>query len=244
LLEAGALRAGDVQFLHYGSAPIHPQTLEELVRGLPDLNLVQMYGQTEGSPITCLTPQDHRDAVVNRPSLRLSVGRAVPGVEIRIDKPIGRGEGEITARGPHLYSNGAEWLRTGDVGVLDEDGYLFIKGRLNDMILRSGEKVYPSEVEQVLVKHPAVAQAAVVGVPDRRHGQRVKAFVVLREPHSRSADVELKADFTIFVRRQLAGYKVPSEWGFVDALPRNSAGKLQRHLLVQVQDDEKGSHDL
>jgi acyl-CoA synthetase (AMP-forming)/AMP-acid ligase II len=236
LLAAGELRRGDVQVIHYGSAPIHPETLETVVRTMPDIGLVQMYGQTEGTPITCLTRQDHRDAVHRKPGLRLSVGRPVRDLEVRIDAPNDGGEGEILARGQHLSTGPDTWLRTGDVGCLDEDGYLYIRGRLNDMILRSGEKVYPIEVEQALAKHPAVREVAVVGVPDRRHGQRVKAFLSVHESHAGSEPEALRRELTVFARSALSGFKVPAEWQFIDVLPRNSAGKLQRHRLLQ--DDE------
>jgi acyl-CoA synthetase (AMP-forming)/AMP-acid ligase II len=228
LLEAGALDIGTIRFLHYGGSQIHPDTLARVLQTLPDVGLVNIYGQTEGSPITCLTPDDHRRAASGRTDLLASVGRAAPDIELRIDRSDERGVGEVWARGFHLMrqdDNG--WLHTGDAGCIDAEGYLYLSGRKGDMIIRGGENVYPQEVEQILVEHPAVRECAVVGVPDIKWGQTVRALVVATDPDAPPDPEELRA----WARSQLAGFKVPTEWSFVPQLPRNAAGKvLRRHI--------------
>jgi acyl-CoA synthetase (AMP-forming)/AMP-acid ligase II len=118
------------------------------------------------------------------------------------------------------------WMHTGDAGILDERGYLFIQDRVKDMIVSGGENVYPREVEEVLFRHPAVADAAVIGVPDERYGEAVKALVVLREGQCASAE-----EITEFCRPHLAGYKRPRSVDFVDGLPRNPTGKVLKREL-------------
>jgi len=115
------------------------------------------------------------------------------------------------------------WFHTGDVGYFDADGYLYIHDRLKDMIVTGGENVYPTEVENVLVKHPAISEATVVGVPDARWGEAVKAVVVLKPGHSAAAD-----DIIAFARAYLAGYKLPKSIDFVESVPRNALGKVLR----------------
>jgi acyl-CoA synthetase (AMP-forming)/AMP-acid ligase II len=228
LLDAGALDIGTIRFLHYGGSQIHPETLARVLQTLPDVGLVNIYGQTEGSPITCLTPDDHQRAASGRTDLLTSVGRAAPEVELHIDRPDERGVGEVWARAFHLMQRDDDgWLHTGDVGSIDPEGYLYLSGRKGDMIIRGGENVYPQEVEQILVEHPDVRECAVVGVPDIKWGQTVMAFVVASDPAAPPDSEELRA----WARSQLAGFKVPSEWSFVPSLPRNAAGKvLRRHL--------------
>jgi acyl-CoA synthetase (AMP-forming)/AMP-acid ligase II len=156
------------------------------------------------------------------------VGRAAPDIELRIDRSDERGVGEVWARGFHLMrqdDNG--WLHTGDAGCIDAEGYLYLSGRKGDMIIRGGENVYPQEVEQILVEHPTVRECAVVGVPDIKWGQTVRALVVATDPDAPPDPEELRA----WARSQLAGFKVPTEWSFVPQLPRNAAGKvLRRHI--------------
>jgi long-chain acyl-CoA synthetase len=118
------------------------------------------------------------------------------------------------------------WLRTGDAGYLDADGYLFLHDRLKDMIVSGGENVYPIEVENVLMTHPEVADAAVIGVPDHRWGEAVKAIVV-RASHSRVGE----ADLIAYARARLGGYKLPKSVDFVDALPRTPSGKILKRAL-------------
>jgi acyl-CoA synthetase (AMP-forming)/AMP-acid ligase II len=195
--------------------------------------------ETSGG-VTYLPPEEHHPGAGRRV---LSCGRPLSRVEIRIvdtdgiDVPTGD-IGEILCRSPQVmkgYWNRPEetahalqdgWLRTGDAGYLDSDGYLYIHDRMNDMIVTGGENVYASEVERVLLGHPSVADAAVVGVPDDSWGESVKAFVV-RKPQ---ADVTA-ADLIAFARAHIATFKAPKSIEFVDALPRNASGKVLRREL-------------
>jgi acyl-CoA synthetase (AMP-forming)/AMP-acid ligase II len=232
LLAEGALGLPSLQMLQYGGSPIHPDTLARLTETLPDVRLVQIYGTTEGSPLTCLTAEDHREAAVGRQDLLLSNGRAAPQTEVRIFEPDDDGLGEVWCRAPHIHVTSYDgWLHTGDLGRLDDDSYLFLSGRKGDRIIRGGENVDPLEVEQVLVQHPAVADVAVVGTPDRRLGEIVTAYVVASEVSSPPDGEDLRS----FARRTLAGFKVPERWEFVEALPRNENGKLlRRHLRLSA----------
>ena len=118
------------------------------------------------------------------------------------------------------------WLRMPDAGYLDDDGYLFVLDRMDDAIIVAGQNIYPAEVELALAEHPAVADSAVVGVPDPRWGQAVKAVVVLREGEQATV-----RDLMVFLRGKLADFKIPSQYGFVDSLPRNPTGKILRRVL-------------
>ena len=224
LLEHDALALPSLRTLQYGASPIHPDTLSAAMAALPGVRFVNIYGQTEGSPITCLTAEDHLLAAGGRPELLRSVGRAAPGVEVRIESPGPDGVGEVVARASHLFVPEADgWLRTGDLGRLDSDGYLYLSGRRGDTIVRGGENVYPVEVEDVLVTHPEVREVAVVGVPDRRWGEIVTAFVVAQDRD----DPPLAGELRDFARARLAGFKVPVEWEFVECLPRSQTGKVR-----------------
>ena len=229
LLEQDALRLESLRVLQYGSAPMPPDTLRRAVAALTGVSFASIYGQTEGSPISCLTHDDHLRAAAGDEYLLASVGRAVPGVELRIAEPDGDGVGEVLARGPHLFRYAGDgWQHTGDLGWLDADGYLYLVGRKGDMIIRGGENVYPLEVENVLTEHPAVADAAVVGVPDQRLGETVKAYVVPADGAAPPDQDALRA----FARERLAGFKVPAVWEFTDSLPRNANGKVLRAQLI------------
>jgi acyl-CoA synthetase (AMP-forming)/AMP-acid ligase II len=195
---------------------------------------VNLFGQTEGSPITCLTSADHALAIAGRPELLRSVGRPVPGLDLRIDAPDETGAGEVLARGPHLSLPGPDgWLRTGDIGRQDADGYLYLVGRTHDRIVRGGENVYPAEVEEVLERHPGVTAVGVTGVPDERLGQTIAAFVVLSD----AADSPDPAALRRFARERLAGFKVPAYWYAVGSLPHSAAGKLLRRELASWHGD-------
>ena len=163
--------------------------------------------------------------------------------EVRVvdedDEPVPSGTiGEVVGRGPQLmrgYWNLPEasaealrggWMHTGDAAIIDEQGYLFIQDRVKDMIVSGGENIYPREVEEVLYQHPDIAEAAVIGVPDERFGEAVKAIVVLRE--SMTANAEGIMDFC---KGRLAGYKRPRSVDFVSALPRNPSGKVLKKEL-------------
>ena len=159
-------------------------------------------------------------------------GRAAAGTTIRIE------DREIVARGPQLMSGYWQrpdetaqtlrdgWLHTGDVGRLDEDGYLFVEDRIKDMIVSGGENVYPGIVEQVLVRHPGIAEAAVIGIPDEHWGEAVKAVVV-----ARPASVCTEEEILAFCRPRLGGFERPRSVDFVDALPRTATGKVLKRAL-------------
>jgi acyl-CoA synthetase (AMP-forming)/AMP-acid ligase II len=229
LLAEGRLVRGHLRCLQYGASRIDPGTLRRLLDALPGLDLVQIYGQTEGSPITALSTDDHRLAAAGEERLLASAGSAAPGVTLHIENPDERGVGEVWARAAHMMKPDPDgWLRTGDVGRVDEAGYLTLVGRKGDMIIRGGENVYPVEVEDVLRRHAAVADVAVVGAPDRRLGQVVVAHIVPREPDDPPDPAELR----VHARAVLAGFKVPERWHFVSELPRNAAGKVLKRLLT------------
>ncbi|WP_433472297.1 class I adenylate-forming enzyme family protein [Spirillospora sp. CA-142024] len=231
LLAAGELGPARWRVLQYGGAPMRPQTLRATYAAVPGVRMLNMFGQTEGSPISVLTPADHRAAVAGREELLLSVGRAAPGVELRIDRPGADGVGEVHARGDHLFVLDAEgWLHSGDLGRIDPDGYVYLSGRRSDMIIRGGENVHPVEVETVLAAHPGVADVAVVGVPDARLGQTVAAFLVPADPGAPPEPELLRT----FVRAELSGFKVPAYWHFVTELPRNANGKVLRRVLRET----------
>jgi fatty-acyl-CoA synthase len=189
------------------------------------VEIVQGYGLTEAAPnVLCLPPED----AVRKAGY---AGKPYPYVEVDLS-----GEGELLVRGPNVFPgywrnpeataaafrNG--WLATGDVAECDGDGFYRIKGRLKDMVISGGENIYPAEVEDVLVAHPAVVEAAVVGVPDERWGEVCAAFVVLRR------DVG-EGELAEFAQERLARFKVPKSFHVVESLPRNALGKVQKTEL-------------
>ncbi len=227
----------------YGASSIAEDTLRRAMKVF-QCDFYQGFGQTETSAcVTMLSAADHRRALAGRPELLLSAGRALLGTTIRIvdddGNEVPRGSsGEIVARGPQLmkgYWNLPEataktlvdgWIHTGDVGVMDDEGYVYIKDRIKDMVVSGGENVYPREIENVLFDHPAVADAAVIGVPDEKFGEAVLAVLVLRAGESVEPDTLIA-----FCREKLAGYKVPRRIEFVDELPRNASGKVLKKDL-------------
>ena len=218
-----------------GSAPLPAQVVEDLRKRLPNVEVGEGYGCTETAAIISTSP---------RGQVRVgSVGKPAPGVEVRVERPDGTPaepgeEGEICVRGSVLmngYWNAEQetaqvmrggWLHTGDVGRLDEDGYLFIVDRIKDLIIRGGYNVYPRDVEDVLMRHPDVVGAAVVGRPDEKYGEEVVAFVQLRE-----GSMAGPADLIEFSRRHLSAVKYPREVRLVDAIPLTSVMKTDRKLL-------------
>jgi acyl-CoA synthetase (AMP-forming)/AMP-acid ligase II len=240
--EAATAALSGLRYLVYGAAPMPVPLLQRALAAWPEMNFVQVYGQTElCGAIAALDADDHRDS--RRPELLMSAGKAAQGNEIRIVDPesgeqLPDGEsGEIWVRSNQRmigYLNRPEatadtitaddWLRTGDIGRLDADGYLFIEDRLRDMIITGGENVYGPEVESVLLEHPGIVDAAIIGVPDDQWGESVKAIVVT------SADLE-PAEIIEFCRQHLAGYKSPRTVDFVDELPRNASGKILKNQL-------------
>jgi len=226
LLAAGEMGEGP-RILHYGASPIHPSTLREVMAALPSTRLVQIFGQTEVSPICALTPEDHVRAAQGATHLLGSVGRPRPQVELRVEDPGDDGVGELAVRAPHAFVVDPDgWRRTGDLGTFDDEGYVYLRGRRHDRIVRGGENIYPLEIELVLAAHPGVAEACVVGVPDRRWGEIVKAVVVPAGDGAVTA-----AELQAWVRDRLAHFKVPSVVELVDELPRTPSGKVLRRAL-------------
>jgi acyl-CoA synthetase (AMP-forming)/AMP-acid ligase II len=227
----------------YGAAAISETVLRQAIETF-GCDFVQGYGMTELTACaTLLLPQDHVRALAGEPGLLLSAGRPVLGTELRIvdadgtDLPRGA-VGEMVVRGPqrmkgywHLPDATQDairdgWMYTGDAGRVDEEGFLFIQDRVKDMIVSGAENVYPREVEEVLFKHPAVADCAVIGVPSEQWGEAIKAVVVLREGMSAGED-----EIFDFCRDKLAGYKRPSSIDFIEELPRNPSGKVLKREL-------------
>ena len=193
-----------LRYMMYGASPIPLPLLRECM-DVFGCGFVQMYGMTETTgTVVALAPEDHDPAGNER---MRGAGKALPGVEIAI-----------------LGDDG--WLRTGDAGYLDEDGYLYVHDRVKDMIISGAENVYPAEVESVMFGHPDIADVAVVGVPSDRWGEEVKAFVVLRDGRERDP-----AGIIAWTRGRIAGYKTPKSIDFIDALPRNPSGKILRRTL-------------
>ena len=239
-------RVGEVDFrrlkyITYGASPI-PLDLMRAAIDAFGCGFVQMYGMTETSgTIVTLNPEDHDPA--GNDKMR-SVGTALPGVEVKIIDEAGDEVppgtiGEIATRSSKNmkgYWNNPEataatidadgWLRTGDAGSMDEDGYLFIRDRLKDMIISGGENVYPAEVENAIYSHPDVADVAVIGVPDTKWGEAVKACVVVKDGATLT-----EAEVIAHARKGVAGYKCPKSIDFLDALPRNPSGKVLRREL-------------
>jgi len=228
LLADGSLEFPSLRMITYGAAPIRPATAARLASGYPRIGLLQGYSQTEGGPITALTPEDHVRGATEDPALLASVGRPVPGTEVIIHDPDAAGIGEVWAQADHLAAPQPDgWLRTGDLGRFGAHRYLYLAGRKGDMIIRGGENVYPEEVENRITCHPGVREAAVVGVPHDDLGEQVVAYVVPREPSAPPQPDDLRR----FVRAELAGFKVPARWIMVDELPRGPLGKVLRRRL-------------
>jgi len=232
-----------LEVIIYGASSISEETLRRAM-DIFDCSFFQGFGQTESSAvITFLTAEDHRRALDGKPELLLSAGRAVLGTTVRIvdeeghERPSGE-PGEIIMRGPQMmeaYWNQPEasaaalkngWLHSGDIGVIDQEGYLFIRGRIKDMIVSGGENVYPVEVENVLIEHPAIADVAVIGLPDKKFGEAVTAVVIL------GPGAFLEADEMIdFCRGKLGGFKIPRQIRVVKEFPRNASGKVLKKEL-------------
>jgi len=229
LLTQGKLTDAHPKQIVYGAMPIHPDTLAAAIAALPNTRFVNVFGQTEVSPISAMTHEDHLKAVNGRPELLLSVGRAQPGIELRLENPDKDGIGEIAIKAPHAFVKDDDgWRRTGDLGVIDDEGYVFLRGRMNDRIIRGGENIFPTEIENLIIKHPKVKEVAVVGQPDRKWGEVVKAVIVAEDP----SDPPDTAEITEMCREHLLRFKVPTVYEFIDELPRNPAGKVLRRKLI------------
>jgi acyl-CoA synthetase (AMP-forming)/AMP-acid ligase II len=233
----------DLRLIGYGASPIAEQTLRRAIEVFK-CDFVQAYGMTETTAVlTCLSPADHQRALTEKPALLLSAGRPVIGTEVCVvdehDRPLPHGTiGEIIARGPQLmrgYWNRPEesaaalrggWMHSGDAGIIDDEGYVYIQDRVKDMLVSGGENIYPRVVEEVLFQHPAIADAAVIGVPDAQWGETVKAIVVLRQGARATGE-----EIIDFCRSKLGGFERPRSVDFVEALPRNPSGKVLKRVL-------------
>jgi long-chain acyl-CoA synthetase len=226
---------GSVRSAVSGAAKLAPEVVADVSSRL-GLQLSDGYGLTETSPVVASAAGT--DAPIG------SIGPAVPGVELRLVDTDGEDvlvgdSGEIWVRGPNVFPGywndpaataaaltADGWLRTGDIGVVDDDGYVYLVDRAKDLVIVSGFNVFPAEVEDVLITHPSVAQAAVVGVAHPHTGEAVKAYVVLEAGTSADED-----DIISYCGDRLARYKCPSKVMFVDELPHNVTGKLLRRAL-------------
>jgi acyl-CoA synthetase (AMP-forming)/AMP-acid ligase II len=233
---------GALKTYSYGASPMPLPLLRAALKAWPNTDFIQAYGLTElCGVISHLLPEAHRDP--GKEERLSSAGTLVPNAEVRVvnpdtleDVPAGE-QGELWFRSAQLmkgYDNKPEataeaitedgWFRTGDIGRVDEEGYIFVEDRLKDMIITGGENVYSIEVERVLAEHPAVAEVAVIGVPDEKWGESVKAVVALDGEAT-------EAEIIAFAREQLAAYKCPKTVDIVDALPRNPTGKILKKDL-------------
>jgi acyl-CoA synthetase (AMP-forming)/AMP-acid ligase II len=238
--QAAATDFSTLEHVMYGASPIPLDLLREALATF-QCGFVQLYGMTETcGAATYLPPQDHD--VAGNARMR-SAGKPYPGVRLKVVDDDGREVpvrkvGEICIFSPANmtgYWNLPEateqtlidgYVHTGDAGYLDEDGYVYVHDRVKDMIVSGGENVYPAEVESALFGHPAVADIAVIGVPDERWGEAVKAVVVLA-PGADAGEIELIG----YARERIAGYKCPKSIDFIDELPRNPSGKVLKREL-------------
>ncbi|HEU0073535.1 MAG TPA: long-chain-fatty-acid--CoA ligase [Dehalococcoidia bacterium] len=237
-----------LKLITYGAAPMPYEVVCRAIEVFT-CDLMNAYGQTEStSSLTYLGPEDHRlngsDAENAKKLHRLrSVGRPMDDVEVAILDPGGNKlpqgqEGEICVQSARVMKEYIKaddataaaivdgWLHTGDIGYLDEDGYLFITGRVKDLIIRGGENIAAGEIEAILDEHPLVEESAIIGVPDPEWGETIKAIVVL-DPEGRERDAEVvREDLREHCRAHLAGYKTPAYIALIDELPRNPMGKV------------------
>ncbi|EAQ29431.1 acyl-CoA synthase [Erythrobacter sp. NAP1] len=232
----------NLRYLMYGAAPMPLELLKAAVGTMPGTGFLQVYGMTETTgTVTMLPPDDH--SLEGNERMR-SAGKAVPGVEIQIrgedNKEVPLGEiGEICILSP---SNTAGywklpeataktidedgWLHTGDAGIMDADGYVYIQDRIKDMIISGGENVYPAEVENAIFGHPSIAEVAVIGIPSARWGEEVKACCVPKP----GMEIE-EGDVLAYARERIAPFKVPKSIDIIAEMPRNASGKILRRQL-------------
>ncbi|MFB9903916.1 long-chain-fatty-acid--CoA ligase [Allokutzneria oryzae] len=235
--EPEAARLRGLRKIVYGGSPISEALLSRCL-DVVGCELAQIYGLTEtGNTAVCLPPSEH---VPGGARMR-AAGRPYPGVELEVrdssGHPVPVGEvGEVWLRSPanmlEYWGNPAAtaeslvdgWVRTGDAGHVDDEGFVFLRDRVKDMIIVAGENVYPAEIEGALAGHPAIADSAVIGVPDERWGEAVHAFVVLKEKAT-------ARELMTFLKGTLAAFKLPLRYEFVETIPRNPSGKILRRVL-------------
>lgn len=242
--KAAEARLDAFQAIGYGAAPMPEPLLDAAQRAFPKARFWQFYGMTETTGgASLLEPEDHAPGRARR----VSAGRPLPGCEIRIVDPDTRrpapvgAMGEIVLRADFVmagYWNRPDataemmrdgWCATGDAGRIDEDGYLYVLDRIKDMIISGGENIYPAEIENLLAAHPAVLEAAVIGQPDQKWGETVKAIIVRRPGATLTED-----DVIAFLEPKLARFKLPKTVTFVEALPRNPSGKILKTVLRRM----------
>lgn len=239
-----------LRVITYGAAPMPLEVIKKAVELFPGVSFINAFGQTEtASTITTLSPEDHnitgtpeeREKKLKRLS---SIGRPMSDIEMKIvdedGNDVPQGEvGEIVARGPRVMSGYWKdeektgktidkdgWVHTGDMGYVDEEGYFFLAGRATDMIIRAGENISPEEVEGVVLSHPKVDDAAVIGIPDEEWGELPIAIVVVKKGEAATPE-----DIMEHCRANLASFKRPRSVFFVEELPRNQMGKILKKQL-------------
>jgi fatty-acyl-CoA synthase len=224
-------------------SPCPEEVMKQVVNDMGAEEITIAYGQTESSPVITQTRTD--DPIERRVS---TVGRALPDVEVKIvdmesGEEAGTGEqGDLCTRGYHVmkgyYKMPEEtqevidedgWLHTGDLATMDEDGYVQIMGRVDDMIIRGGENIYPREIEEFLYTHPEISDVQVYGVPDQKYGERVAAAIILKENASLTEE-----DVKEYCRENIARHKVPEYVDFVDEYPMTASGKIQKYKLRET----------
>jgi acyl-CoA synthetase (AMP-forming)/AMP-acid ligase II len=238
----------------YGAAPMPFEVIKKAIEVMPHVQFINGYGQTEtASTLTTLGPEDHiiggteEEKQKKWDRLRSSIGRPLSDVQIRIVNEEGEilpacSRGEIHAKGPRIMSGYWEdsrktaetmtsdgWLRTGDLGYVDEEGYVYLTGRADDLIIRGGENIAPAEVEEAINSHPKIEESVVVGVPDSDFGQQPFAFCVLKRGQACTAQ-----EIIDFCRQKIASFKSPKGVEFIDEIPRNAVGKVLRKKLRET----------
>jgi fatty-acyl-CoA synthase len=242
----------DLTSLRTGIMGGSPCPIEVMRRVQSDMHISEMticYGMTETSPVSFQSATD--DPIELRVS---TVGRVHPHVEAKVVDPasgrtVARGDtGEVCTRGYSIMLgywdneeasksaiDQARWMHTGDLGVMDDDGYLRIVGRIKDMVIRGGENIYPREVEEFLYQHPAISDAQVIGVPDLKYGEELCAWVRLKEDANATPD-ELRD----WCRGRIATYKIPRYWKIADSFPMTVTGKIQKFKMREMSIHELG----
>lgn len=243
-----------LRVITYGAAPMPFEVIKKAIERMPDVQFINGYGQTESaSTLTTLGPEDHRITGTGEEKqkkwrrLKSSIGRPLPDVTIRIvdeeGKPLGPNiPGVILAKSPRIMKGYWDdeqktahamtadgWLRTGDLGYVDEEGYVYLTGRADDLIIRGGENIAPAEIEQVINAHPKIAECAVVGVPDAEFGQQPFAYCVLKEGENCTSEEVLE-----FCGERIASFKKPKGVVFLEELPKSPMGKVLKKKLREA----------